>query len=112
MRMPCQDCSDVSELEGSVDELNDVELDRGAISTVRADLEEVRTEANAVVDSAKQDFPSETRALKSSVASLSSAIDQLPPAPTAQQVVALAAEVDGAVRSAQDLARATESACD
>ena len=105
-------CSNVSDLEGSLEELGSVKLESGALETVRTDLEDVRTNANAVVSSAKEDFPSETSAVKSSVSSLAAEIEALPPAPTAQQLVALGAGVQRTVTASEELSSATESACD
>lgn len=105
-------CSNVSDLEGSVEELGSVKLESGALETVRTDLEEIRTNADNVVRSAKEDFPSETSAMKSSVSSLAAAVEALPPAPTAQQLVALGAAVQRTVTASEELSGATESACD
>ena len=77
-------CSDVSDLQQSVDDLKNVQLNSGAVSTLQTDLQKMQSNANAVVSSAKQDFPSQTSALESSVSSLSTAIKQLPASPTAQ----------------------------
>ena len=75
-------CSNVSSLQQSVDDLRNIQLQSGALSTLQTDLQKVQNNANAVVSSAKADFPSETSALKSSVSSLSDSIQQLPSSPT------------------------------
>ncbi len=105
-------CSNVSDLEGSIAEIKDIELDSGAVSTLQTDLEKVKTNADAVLSSAKQDFPSETSALKSSVSSLSTAVNQLPPTPTPQQLLALTSGIESTVTAAKELSSATESACE
>ena len=105
-------CSNVSDLQQSVDDLKGVKLESGALSTLQTDLKNVQSNADAVVSSAKQDFPSETSALESSVLSLSSAVDQLPAAPTAEQLAALVPMVSSAVTAAKGLESATSSACD
>ena len=105
-------CSDVSNLQTSVDSLKSVQLQSGAVSTLKTDVQKVQTNANAVVSSAKQDFPSQTSALQSSVSSLSTSVQALPPAPTAQQLVPIAAEVASTVSAADSLKSATSSACD
>jgi len=105
-------CSNVGDLEGSVEELGSVKLESGALETVRTDLEEIRTNAEAVVSSAKEEFPSEIGAVKSSVSKLAAAVEALPPAPTAQELVALGAAVQRTVTASKELAEATESACD
>ena len=105
-------CSNVSDLQQSVDDLKNAQLEIGALSTLQTELQEVQADANAVVSSANQDFPSETSALKSSVSSLSSAIERLPSSPTAEELAALAPDISRTVTAATDLSSATESACD
>ena len=106
-------CSNVSDLQQSVDDLKSVDLtESGALSTLQTDVQKVQSDADAVVSSAKQDFPDETSALKSSVSSLSTTIEELPSSPTAQQLAALAPEISSVVTAAKDLDSATSSACD
>ena len=106
-------CSNVSDLQQSVDDLKSVHLsESGALSTLQTDVQKVQSDADAVVSSAKQDFPDETSALKSSVSSLSTTIEELPSSPTAQQLAALAPEISSVVTAAKDLDSATSSACD
>ena len=71
-------CSDVTDLQNSVNSLKSVQLQSGAVSTLKTDVQKVQTNANAVVSSAKQDFPSQTSALQSSVSSLSTSVQALP----------------------------------
>ena len=105
-------CSDVSDLQQSVEDLKNVQLESGVLSTLQTDLQKIQTNADAVVSSAKQDFPNETSAVKSSVSTLSNAIEQLPSSPTAQQLAALVPDIDSTVTAAQNLSSATKSACD
>lgn len=105
-------CSDVSDLQSSVDDLKSVQLESGALTTLKTDFQKVQSNANAVVSSAKQDFPNETSALQSSVSTLSASIDALPAAPTAQQLLPIASQVSSVVTAAQGLESATSSACD
>jgi hypothetical protein len=105
-------CSNVSELEESVDELGNVQLESGFLDTLEADLSKVRKNADAVVTSAKEDFPSESSALESSVSSLSDTIDKLPPSPTTEQLLPLAPEISDTVNAAEEFSSATESACE
>ncbi len=105
-------CSNVSDLQQSVDDLKNVQLNSSTLTTLQTDLQKVQTNADAVVSSAKQDFPSETSALKSSVSTLSTTIQQLPPSPTAQQLLAVAPQISSTVTAAKNLSSATKSACD
>ena len=105
-------CSNVSDLKQSVDDLTSVQLESGALSTLQTDVQKVQSDANAVVSSAKQDFPNETSALESSVSSLSTSVEQLPPDPTPQQLVSLAPQIRSVGAAARGLEGATSSACD
>lgn len=105
-------CSNVTDLQNSVNSLKSVQLGSNTVSTLRTDLQKVQSNANAVVSSAKQDFPSQTSALESSVTSLSTSVKALPPAPTRQQLVPIKAEVASTVSAADSLKSATSSACD
>jgi hypothetical protein len=105
-------CSNVSDLQNSVNSLKSVSLGSDTVSTLKTDLQKVRTNANAVVSSAKQDFPSQTSALQSSVSGLSTSVNALPAAPTPQQLFALTPQVASTVSAAQTLKSATSSACD
>ena len=106
-------CENVADLQVSVDDVKNVQLtDSGALSTLQTELPQVRSDADAVVSSAKQDFPDETSALKSSVSTVATTIEQLPASPTAQQLAPLAQEISGVVTAANALDSATSSACD
>jgi hypothetical protein len=98
--------------QNSVNSLKSVQLGGNTASTLKTDLQKVQSNANAVVSSAKQDFPSQTSALESSVTSLSTSVKALPPAPTPQQLVPIKAEVASTVSAADSLKSATSSACD
>jgi len=105
-------CSNVSELKKSVEELKSVQLTSGVLSTLQADVSKVHSNAEAAVSSAKQDFPSQTSALNSSVSSLSTAVKKLPANPTPPQLLALTAEIAAVVNAGKELSSATSSACE
>jgi hypothetical protein len=105
-------CSNVSDLQQSVDDLKSIQPDSAIVSTLQTDVQKVQSNADAVVSSAKQDFPTETTALESSVSTLSTAINKLPPSPSPQQLFALAPQIRSVGTAAQGLSGATSSACD
>ena len=105
-------CSKVSDLQQSVNDLKGVQLQSGALSTIQTDVQKVQSNATAVVSSAKQDFPTQTSALQSSVSTLSATINALPPAPTPQQLAPLVPQIRSVGTASQDLSNATNSACD
>lgn len=105
-------CSNVSDLEGSVEELKGVELQSGALATLQTSLKKVQTNANEVIASAKQEFPSQTSAVRASVSSLSTATQELAAAPTPQELLALGVNIKSATAAAEELFSATKSACE
>jgi hypothetical protein len=104
-------CSNVSDLQSSLNSLKNVQFNSNTISTVRADVQKVQTNADAVVSSAKQDFPNQTSALESSVSTLSTSIQALPAAPTQEQLLPIAPQIASTVSAADSLKSATDSAC-
>ncbi len=104
-------CSDVSDLQQSVTDLKSVVRLNGG-DDIALELQTVQTNANAVVSSAKADFPSQTSALQSSVSSLATTIQKLPSSLTPGQLATLVPKIDSTVTAAQDLQSATSSACD
>jgi hypothetical protein len=105
-------CSNVTKLEASVHELEVVRLESGSLAVLKADLTTVQRNANAVVSSAKADFPSESSALESSVSSLSDEFNKLPPSPTTNQLLSLAPAISSTVKAAKEFSSATESTCE
>ena len=105
-------CSKVSDLQQSVNDLKGVQLQSGALSTIQTDVQKVQSNATAVVSSAKQDFPTQTSALQSSVSTLSATINALPPSPTPQQLAPLVPQIRSVGTASQNLSNATNSACD
>ena len=105
-------CSDVSNIATYVDNLKNVQLQSGAVSTLKTDVQKVQSNANAVVGSAKQELPEpDQRAAVIRLEPLH--LDPgAAPALTAQQLVPIAAEVASTVSAADSLKSATSSACD
>jgi len=105
-------CSDVSALEESVNDLGDIQLESGVLSNLQESLNEVQDNAQAVEASARQDFPSETSALETSVSTLSKSIEKLPESPSGEQLLALAPQIKAVVDADNEFDSATQSACD
>jgi hypothetical protein len=105
-------CSDRSNLEQSVKDLGNVDIGSGGLSALEDQLKKVDSDANAVVKSAKSDFPSETSAISSSVDALDSSIKGISSSPSAQQVALLTKDVAAVVSSVGNFEDATKSKCD
>jgi hypothetical protein len=84
----------------------------GKVSAIQPDVKTLRNDVEALVSSAKSDFPSQTKALDSSISKLTSAVEALPSSPSASDVVRLAGDVGGVTTAVRDFKAATSSECD
>jgi hypothetical protein len=103
-------CSDRTSLENSVKGLKSVDL-KGGLSGVRSQLDKIQSDATALVGSAKNDFPSQTSAVKTSVQTLSNAVKTLSTKPSVAQIAKIAADVSAVSTSVKGFTDATSSKC-
>jgi len=104
-------CSAVSSLEASVKALPSTNVVKNGTDALKSALTKVESDAQAVVSSAKNDFPNETAALKSSVDALSSTVKQLTSSPSAAAIVQVPGQVAAVANAAKGLSSATSSKC-
>ena len=71
----------------------------------------MQSDAQAVVNSAKSDFPNETSALETSVNALTASAKQLTSTPSAAAIAQVVSNVSGVATAAKNLADATSSKC-
>jgi len=101
-------CTDRTNLENSVKSLTDLS---GGISGVKSHLSQIQSDATALVNSAKSDFPSETSAITSSVNALKNSVTGLPSSPTAAQIATVTKDAANVVSSVKSFTNATSSQC-
>lgn len=104
-------CADRDSLESSIKDLGSLSLS-GGLSGLQSQLRTIQSDATALVDSARSDFPSETSAIRTSVNALSSDVRALSSSPSASQVAALATDASRVVSSVTSFTDATSSKCD
>jgi hypothetical protein len=104
-------CSDRTNLENSVKSLPSSVTSSSGISGLTSQITKIKSDATSVVNAAKDDFPSETSAVKSSVDMLASAVKALPSSPSAAQITAIAADATNVVNSVNSFADASKSKC-
>lgn len=100
-------CADRSRLESSIKEINV----SGGVSGIEAQLRTIQSNANALIASARSDFPTQTGALKSSIDAMAAGIKALPSNPTPAQIATLGTAASGVVTAVRDFADATKSKC-
>jgi hypothetical protein len=103
-------CSDRTSLENSVKGLPS-QVSSSGFSGLKSQLKKVESDATALVNSAKSDFPSQTSAVMSSVDALKSAVTALPSSPSAAELVPVAADAASVVSSVKSFTDATSSKC-
>ena len=103
-------CSNRANLESSVKGLTSLNISSG-INGVKAQLNKIQSDATALANSAKADFPSQTSAITSSVDALSRAVTALPSNPSAGQIATVASQAASVVSSVKGFTDATSSKC-
>ena len=104
-------CSDVDTLRTSVNDLVSIQVNSNTINEVQTDFEKVQSDAERVVESAREDFPQETSNLENRIDSTKKAIEDFPASPAAGDYVALGLQVVALGQAAEDFRNAASSAC-
>jgi|tagenome__1003787_1003787.scaffolds.fasta_scaffold19799734_1 hypothetical protein len=105
-------CTARSDLEGSVKAVGDVNpLQSGGLEELKTKLSAVQSDAGKVVSSAKSDFPSQTSAIKASVANLKGSLQGLSSNPSPSQAATLTGDAKAVVTSVDDFVQASGSKC-
>ncbi len=103
-------CSARTNLETSIKGLSSLNVSSG-ISGLEAQLEKIKSNAQALVNAAKSDFPNQTSAIKTSVDSLASAVKALAKNPSPGQIAGLANDATSLENSVKSFMSATSSKC-
>src|ERR1700761_9467823 len=105
-------CKQTASLKQSVSDLCSVNIVQGGTNALTSALSKVQSDANAVVNSAKGDFPNETSAITSSIDALKKSSQSLASSPTQPAVIAqVPGQISAVVKSIQDFSSATSSKC-
>jgi hypothetical protein len=103
-------CSDLSTLKGDVKDVS-VPTSSSDVSDLKSQFKTIQSDATALVESAKSDFPSETSAIKSSVDTLATAVKALPSSPSTTQIAAIVNDAAGVASSVKSFSDAASSKC-
>ena len=103
-------CTDRTNLNNSIKGLTSLTASSG-ISGLKSQVNMIQSDATAVVNSAKSDFPSETSAITSSVNALKSSVGALSSSPTAAQIATVTKDAASVVSSVKSFSDASSSKC-
>jgi hypothetical protein len=105
-------CTDRANLENSVKGLTSLNLtSSGGISSLTSQVKTIASDADALVNSAKSDFPSQTSAISSSVNALKNSVTALPSSLSAVQIATVTKDAASVVSSVKSFTDATSSQC-
>jgi hypothetical protein len=105
-------CAKTADLKKSVQDLGSINILQGGTNALTSALSKVESNATAVVNSAKSDFPDQTAAITSSIDALKKSAQSLASSPTQPAVIAqIPGQVSAVVTSIQDFSSATKSKC-
>lgn len=108
---PAPYCTALTNLESSIKALAGPEVVHHGTSALEANFEKVKQNAEAVLDATRSEFPSQSAALKSSVDTLASTVEQIAHAPSAALIARLPGQVSSVATQAKNLRAAASSKC-
>jgi hypothetical protein len=103
-------CTNRANLQSSIKGLGDLNVSSG-LSGLQAQVTKIQSDANALVSSAKSDFPDETSAIKSSVNALTTTVKAFPSSPSAGDIATLGTQAAAAVTAVENFYNSTSSKC-
>jgi hypothetical protein len=103
-------CTDRTNLENSVKGLTSLTASSG-VSGLKTQVQTIQSDATALVNSAKSDFPSQTSAITSSVNALKSSVAALASSPSALQIATVTKDAASVVSSVKTFTDASSSSC-
>jgi len=103
-------CSARTSLENSIRQVTSLSPSSG-IAALEAAFTNIKTNPNTVISQAKSDFPSQTSAIKTSVDSLTTAINALETNPSPSNIATVTGAASNVVSSFKSFVDATKSKC-
>jgi len=104
-------CTDVDNLQESVQSLRDVTFSKGALSTISADISQIKAQLATTKADAKSEFSSELTQLSTALDTVSARFGAVKSDPTALTLAALATSVSAAGSATQALKSAVADTC-
>ena len=103
-------CTDRANLQNSVKGLTSLNASSG-VGGLKSQVDRIQSDATAVVNSAKGDFPSQTSAITSSVDALKGSLAALSSSPSAVDIATVTKDAASVVSSVKSFMDASNSKC-
>jgi FtsZ-interacting cell division protein ZipA len=104
-------CSSLTNLKQSVKDLPTTDVIKNGTNALKGNVDKVVSNAQAVVDAAKKDFPNESTAITTAVDSLKTTVSQLQQNQSAALVVQAAGNVASLGSAVKNFASSASSKC-
>jgi hypothetical protein len=104
-------CGDKTAFQDSIKDLQNIDVRSDGLGAVKSQLQKVQSAATTLVASAKKEYGDEANALKTSMASLGTAVDAAVASPSGQSVATVAAGLTGVQTAFKSLSDAVGSNC-
>jgi hypothetical protein len=104
-------CGDKTAFDNSIKDLKNVDVRANGVGAVKSQLQKVQSAATTLVASAKKEYGDEAKALKTSMASLGTAVDAAAASPSGQSIATVAAGLTGVQTAFKSLSDAISSNC-
>ena len=103
-------CADRAQLQDAMKGMTSLNAS-SSVSALKSQVNAIQSAATAVVNSAKGDFPNETSAIKSSVDTLKSEVQNLSANPSAAQIAKVTADAGAVLGAVTSFMTATSGKC-
>jgi ElaB/YqjD/DUF883 family membrane-anchored ribosome-binding protein len=104
-------CADAAALQASVDQLVTITVGPGAVTELQNDLKDVQSSLTTLLDTASTDWQDEIAALRASLTTLQTAVEQLASNPGTSTVAAVRTALQGVRSAARNLFAAVSASC-
>lgn len=104
-------CGDRDALEESIDGLAEVDVRADGIDALQTQLQDVQTDASALVDATRSEFGPEADQLKTAVSSLGTAVERAGESPSADTLTGIATALSGVQTAFSQLSDAVGDGC-
>jgi len=104
-------CGAVDRLKASVEDLQSVKIERGALPDLSAELRDIQADVRLLGDDASAEYADEIDAVKAHAADLEVSLNAASAAPTAPTVSAVGADIRALGGSFRDLTTAVGTTC-
>jgi hypothetical protein len=108
---PSAVCDDADALKSSFDDLQDINLEAGALSEISTSLDDIKSDLSQLRDDAEDEFATELDAVDTSASALSDSVEAAVEDPSAESITAVSAQMPAFKDAVTGLVDAVQGTC-